>query len=201
MAYINTTPPDQASGAVRELYERQQGKNGYVPNYAKVFCYRPELMGLWANLQAGIRRHVEPRRFELITFAAAQAMYNSYCSLAHGQALTRIFSADDVQAMTGAEEVESLTPAEREMMKFAGKVAVDAANITAEEVAALKENGFVDEEIFDIVITASARAFFSKISDGLGVEPDVAFMDMDEALRNALTVGRPISRGEPEKIE
>ena len=38
------------------MYERQETFWGFVPNYARVFCYRPEIMGLWAQLQVGIKR-------------------------------------------------------------------------------------------------------------------------------------------------
>ena len=46
MAFIETTPPVEADGDVRDMYERQEAHYGYVPNYAKVFCHRPEIMKL-----------------------------------------------------------------------------------------------------------------------------------------------------------
>jgi hypothetical protein len=45
----------------------------------------------------------------------------------------------------------------------------------------------------DVVLAAAARCFFSKTLDALGVEPDEAYRDLDPALRDALTVGRPIA--------
>ena len=97
MAFIETTSAREASGGVREMYERQQGKYGYVPNYAKVFSHRPEIMRLWADLLYGIRRNLDRRRFELVTVAAALAIRSSYCSLAHGKALTEFYSADEIR--------------------------------------------------------------------------------------------------------
>ena len=44
MAFIETTRPEHADGAVATMYRRQQSAWGYVPNYAKVFCHRPEVM-------------------------------------------------------------------------------------------------------------------------------------------------------------
>ena len=51
------------------MYDRSRRIYGYVPNYAKVFCHRPEVMALWAQLQAGIKTPMDKRRFELVTFA------------------------------------------------------------------------------------------------------------------------------------
>jgi uncharacterized peroxidase-related enzyme len=192
MAFIDTIPLAQSNDDVRAMYERQQAHYGYVPNYAKVFCHRPEVMGLWAQLQAGIRRHMDKRRFELVTFAAANALRSTLCSLAHGKALMEFFSAGDVQAMVRGKTPESLSAAEAAMMSFARRVAQDATAITSGEIARLKQHGFTDAEIFDIAATAAARAFWTKVIEALGVEADAPFRAMDYELRKALTVGRPV---------
>jgi hypothetical protein len=77
MPFINTTPAREAEDTVLDMYERQQSAWGYVPNYAKVFCYRPEVMARWGRLLAEIRRPMSARRFELLTFAAAIALRTS----------------------------------------------------------------------------------------------------------------------------
>ena len=200
MAFIATDSPLDAQGDVRAMYARQQSKYGYVPNYAKVFCHRPEIMGLWAELQKGIRRHIEPRRFELVTFAAAHALRNTYCSLAHGMALTKFFPPDAVRAIAGDPRRAALTPAEAAMVEFARKVAVDAAAVTAEDVAALERHGFTDAEIFDIAAAAAARAFFTKLLDGLGAEPDASLSAIEAELGVAVRGGRPVDGGEPERL-
>lgn len=78
-------------------------------------------------------------------------------------------------------------------MDFAARVARDAAAVTAADVEALKFHGFSDAEVFDIAVTAAARAFFSKVVEGLGAQPDAEFHALDESLKAALTVGRPIA--------
>ncbi len=201
MAFIETTPPVEADGDVRELYERQQAHYGYVPNYAKVFCHRPEIMKLWSDLLSGIRRPLGKRRFELVTVAASHALRSTYCSLAHGKALTEFFSADEIQALVSGSETGPLSPADLAMVNLARKVARDASSVTAADVSALKEHGITDAEIFDIVATAAARAFFSKLVEGLGAEADSTFLALEEPLRETLTVGRPIGRLEPERMQ
>ena len=193
MAFIDTIAPNAAHGDVRAMYQRQQDRYGYVPNYAKAFCHRPELMALWAALQAGIRRRVDARRFELVTFVAANARKNSGCTLAHGTLLAQHVSAHAVCAIAEHDlERSTLSQAEAAMVHFARKVALDASSVTAGDVQALAQHGFSDAEIFDIAAVVAARAFFTTLLDGVGVEPDNRFADMDESMRRALTVGRPI---------
>lgn len=197
MTFIRTIPPEHAGDAVRELYASQQARYGHVPNYALAFCHRPGLMALWADLQAGIRHHMTRRRFELATIAAARALGNSYCALAHAEALTRYMPTAQVRAMASGRDAGALTDAERAVMAYAEKVAGDAASITEADVAALRDHGLDDAEIFDVAATAAARAFFAKLIDALGVEADSRLHELDPELRDALTVGRPIDRRAP----
>jgi len=200
MAFIQTIPPEEAHSAVREMYARQQAAYGFVPNYAKVFCYRPEVMDRWARLLSAIRRTVEPRRFELVTFAAAHALRNSYCSLAHGKALTAFLGEDGTRALANQQANAMLSPAETQMMRFARKVATDASSITQDDITALRNHGFEDDEIFDIVAVAAARSFFTKILDSTGAEADIGHTSMESTLRQSLTVGNPITQRESEVL-
>jgi len=199
MAFIQTIPVSQARADVLAMYERQQGAWGYVPDYAKVFCHRPEVMERWGKMLAAIKRPVDPRRLELVTFAAAHELRNSSCSLAHGNQLAKLIGKKAVIAIAANGDSEVLTDAERAMMRFARKIARDAGQITAADVAVLKdEHGLRDEEIFDIAAIAASRCFFTKLLDALGSEPDLPFKYLDEDLRDSLTVGRPISNQWPE---
>jgi uncharacterized peroxidase-related enzyme len=200
MAFIDTIPATRARGAVLEMYRRQEAAWGYVPDYAKVFCHRPEVMARWGKMLAEIKRPVDPRRLELVTFAVARELNHSSCSLAHGSALAKIIGREAVIAIARGEDSAVLTDAERAMLDFARSIARDASAVTAGDVRVLKEvHGFADEEIFDIAAIAASRSFFTKILDALGSEPDAPFMALDAEFRDSLTVGRPISREQPER--
>ena len=193
MSFIETIPDTEINDDVRTMYERQQSFWGFVPNYARVFCYRPEIMGLWAQLQAGIKRTMDKRRFELVTFAAANSLRSTLCSLAHGRALTQFFSKEDIQVMARGASPASLTAAEAAMMAFARKMARGAYMVLPADVEELKKHGFDDAEIFDIAATVGARAFWTSILEALGVEAEPSLRMMEDDFKKALTVGRPIA--------
>jgi uncharacterized peroxidase-related enzyme len=193
MAFIDTIPDAAIDDEVRAMYARQASFWGFVPNYARVFCYRPEIMKLWAQLQAGIKKSMaDKRRYELVTFAAANALRSTLCSLAHGKTLTEFFPSEAVQAMARGEAPADLTAAEAEMMKFARKVARDASSVTREDVQRLKALGLSDAEVFDIAAVASARAFFSKLVESLGVAPESSLLGLDQEFMRTMAVGRPV---------
>lgn len=198
MSYIEIVPLEEATGEVREMYERQQGAWGYVPNYAKSFSHRPEVMARWGRLLAELQRPWDERRLEMITFAAAHELRHTSCSLAHGNKLTPYFSGEEICAIAEQRPIESVTEAEQEMMRFSRQVARDAATVEAADVDRLKAHGFSDAEVFDIAAVAAGRAFFTKLLDAVGSLPDAGFLSIDEDLRAPLTVGRPISEQEDE---
>ncbi|WP_010628216.1 carboxymuconolactone decarboxylase family protein [Halomonas sp. KM-1] len=192
MSYIETIAPEQAEGEVQAMYQRQRAHFGYLPNYARLFCHRPEVMKAWATLIATIRRPMESRRYELVTVAAARALGNSYCSLAHTKFLAELVGMEATQAMLLSEE-GSPGPVERDIMAFAAKVACRAQEVNAADIEALRAHGLADDEIFDIVAVVAGRAFFTRILDGLGAEPDTAYRELPSKLATALCVGRPIA--------
>jgi alkylhydroperoxidase family enzyme len=196
MAFIDTIPPAAADAAVAGMYLRQEASWGYVPNYAKVFCHRPEVMARWAQLLAEIKRPMDKRRFELVTFAAAHELRHSACTLAHGKALREFFSDEQILAIAEGRLAGILSRAEQSLVAFTRQIARDASQVTAAQITELEEHGYSDAEIFDIAAAAAGRAFFTKVLDALGVAPDSPFLALDGTFRRALTVGRAIDESE-----
>ena len=82
--FIQTIPEAEAEGKLLEVFEGDQKTFGYVPNHAKVFSLRPDVLQAWRAFQGSIRKDLRLRRYELVTLAAAQALKCRYCLLAHG---------------------------------------------------------------------------------------------------------------------
>ena len=197
MSFIETIGPDAADGETAAMYRRQQAAWGYVPNYAKVFGRRPEVMARWGALLAEIKRPMDERRFELATFAAAHELGNSACALAHGRALREFFAEAEVVAIADGRCAGVLDDTEQAVVRFARQVARDASRITADDVAALAAQGLDAGEIFDVAAAAAGRAFFTKLLDALGVQMDSPFLVESDEWRRALVVGRPIDDRPP----
>jgi uncharacterized peroxidase-related enzyme len=201
MSFIETVDPADSDGAVRTMYERTQESWGYVPNYALVFSHRPRVFDRWNELLAEARSTMDARRYELVTVAAAYTYRNTSCSLAHGAQLAKFIGDDEVCKVARGEEGDALTAAEAEMVRYARKVARDASEVTQEDVDRLKAHGLADAEIFDIAAAVALRAFFTKVLDALGTEPELEFNRLSATLRETMTVGRPISEKESYRLE
>jgi len=193
MAFINTIPEDQAVTDVKKMYKENKAEYGYLPNYVQLFSLRPNVMKAWGQLLETISHDMDARRYELVTLAAARALGSSYCMLSHGSTMLKEFySTEQLTRIAQNYQSADLTSAEVAMMAFAELIVRDATSVSQNDIDNLRQHGFTDADIFDITTTAAARCFFSKTLDALGAEPDENYMALDENLRQALTVGRPI---------
>lgn len=161
-------------------------------NYERAFARRPGVFAAWGQLNGAIKGSMDPRRYELVTLAAALRLRSSYCALAHGSVLLRDLG-EPVLEITRDRRDAGLDAVDLAVMELAEKVVDDASSIDEADLRPLRELGLSQEEIMDVVLAAAARCFFSKALDGMGVLPDASFHELDPALREALTVGRPIA--------
>lgn len=190
-------PPDDAmvDDRVADWYEKERAAWGYLPNYAPAFAHRPDVAEAWAGLNAAVRSHMDRRRYELATVAAARAYRSTYCTAAHSKFLRDECGDETTMLAVAADPTGAgLDPTDRAVIAFATQVAEDASSVTAADVEALRDQGLGDDEIVDVALAAAARAFFTKVLDALGVQTDAQLgATFDPDVRRQLTVGRPIA--------
>ncbi len=184
--FIQTVPEDAAQGPLAGYYAQQRSSWGFLPDYAGAFSTRPDVAQAWAALNLTIRDGMDRRRFEISTIAAARALRSTYCTAAHSKFLRDV--CGDVEAMRLIAEEPSgaaLGAQDRGVFAFAAKVARDAASVEQADV-----------DVADVVFAAAARAFFTKVLDGLGAQLDrPTAASFAPALLESMVVGRPVLGG------
>jgi uncharacterized peroxidase-related enzyme len=196
MTFIDTVPEDEATGAVAAMYETDREVFGHLPNLTRAFSSRPDVYAAWRQLNGAIKSNMDLRRYELATVAAATRLGCSYCTLAHGSILLdRFMTPEGVRDLVRDHRATELDEVDTAVVALAEKVATDANSVSQADVDRLRSLGLSDADIADVVLAAAARAFFSKALDGLGVEADAKYANLDDELRDVLTVGRPIAAG------
>jgi uncharacterized peroxidase-related enzyme len=194
MTFIETVAEEDAGDALAAVYAADRATFGHIPNFTRAFSLRPEVYSAWRQLNGAVKAGMDPRRYELATLAAARHLRSSYCMLAHGKVLADgLMPADTVRAVAIDHRDAGLDAVDVAVMDLAEKVARDATSVTQADVDGLRALGLSDTEIVDVVLAASARCFFSSVLDGTGAQPDPRFAGLEPALRETLTVGRPIA--------
>jgi alkylhydroperoxidase family enzyme len=164
-------------------------------NFERLYEPRPEVFAAWRQLVTAVKAGMDERRYELVTLAAARRLKSSYCCLAHGSILLQKFE-EPVREIALDHRAAGLDAVDVAAMDLAEKIVDDATAIGDADLKPLRDLGLTETEIFDVVLAASIRCFFAKVTDAMGVLPDASFRELDPQVQEALVVGRPIEGNE-----
>lgn len=108
---------------------------------------------------------------------------------------SKSFTPEQIAALASDYRAAGLEPLDEAIAAFTERVVLHAEAITGADFSALRAHGLDDAEIFDIVLAASARIFFSRANDAIGYQPSPGFLEriqplLGEQLLQALMVGR-----------
>lgn len=193
MAFLQSGS-EETDPEVAALFADDREDGGHVANYTRTFSLRPAVYRAWEALNDAIKAGADGRHYRVATLAAARRLRSSYCALAHGEVLaTQIADEPTVRAIAGGTW-DGLDPVDAAVARLADRVVRDAPSMTPADLEELRSLGFDDAQIFDVIVAAAARCFFSTVLDATGTlpDPDIAGR-LDEETRRLLTVGRPIA--------
>ena len=89
----------------------------------------------------------------------------------HGEALRRLVKDDELLDQLKKDYRQAaLSPADRAMLDYAAKLTLAPETMTRDDVQSLRDAGFEDQAILDIVQITSYFAFVNRLADGLGVK-------------------------------
>ena len=182
-----------ASAEAQELFDEDLADDGFVWNVTRLWAHQPDTLKQLFDLMSGAFRAsgLTFRQRGILVTAAASTLGDSYCSLAWGGKLAK--ASDPTLAagvLTGDDA--GLTDQEKAMADWARKVARDPNATTPADIAALRDCGLDDGQIFAITTFVALRLAFSTINDSLGAQPDAQLaMSVPRQVREAVSYGRP----------
>lgn len=181
---LASLPPD-----IRERIEAVHEKSGFVPNVFLTLAHRPEeFRAFFAYHDALMEKEggLTKAEREMIVVATSGANDCHYCVIAHG-AILRIRAknphvADQVAINYRKAEI---TPRQRAMLDFAMKVALESQRIGEADFAALRDQGFSDEDIWDIGAIAAFFALSNRMANLISMRPNDEFYLLGRVPRSA----------------
>jgi alkylhydroperoxidase family enzyme len=97
--------------------------------------------------------------------------------------VVKAIAKGDLEAASAA----GLEPNRRAMFEYVRKITFDARSLTAEDAETLRQQGYTDEQIAEVVYIAALFAFFNRVADAFGIEGrGLLEMPLDE-MRKILT--------------
>ena len=185
-------PPESAEAAA--VYDTTRQADGYVANYLRVWCWRPDLYKQFVDLRLGVMGSttLTDREQAIVVAATVSSFGDSYCSLAWGGKLAKLAGAETAGGVVAGGVPDELSEREAALCDWCRAVVGDPMATTPEQVDALRAAGFDDREIFEATLLLSLRLAFSTVNDALGAQPDRQLADAAPVpVRDAVTFGRP----------
>ena len=172
-------PLEQLPEDVRQRIVEVQEKSGFVPNVFLTLAHRPdEFRAFFAYHDALMEKEsgLSKAEREMIVVATSGANQCQYCVVAHG-AILRLRARNPLIADQVAVNYRKadLTPRQRAMLDFALKTALHSAEIGDADLAALREHGFSDDDIWDIGAVAAFFAMSNRLANMTSMRPNDEF--------------------------
>ena len=164
---------------IRSRMLEVQEKAGFIPNVFLTLAHRPaEWRAFFAYHDALMEREsgLTKAEREMIVVATSGANDCHYCIVAHG-AILRIYAKNPLIADQVAVNYRKadITGRQKAMLAFAVKVAVNSVAIDDDDFAALREQGFSDEDIWDIGGIAAFFALSNRMANLIAMRPNDEF--------------------------
>ena len=178
MTWITTISYEEASGALKKLYDRVKGPDNNVDNIMLAHSLRPHSMEGHMSLYKHVLHH--PRNALAKSYLETIGVYVSllnqcrYCIDHHYSGLIRLLQ-DDVRATAIRSALDNQDPAaafdgkELAGLQYVEKLTTNSAAMSANDIEALRESGFDDGEILEINQVAAYFAYANRTVLGLGV--------------------------------
>ncbi len=176
-------PPDrELPDDIREIYDKNREKLGFVPNVFRAYARRPEHFRAFMHYHdvlmkgpGGLSR-VER---EAVVVAVSSENRCQYCLVAHGAAL-RVLSKDSIvpEQIANNWRTADISPRMRAMLAFASRVNEPGFAASEHEIDALHLAGFSDDDVWDIAAIAAFFGFSNRLAGLMDMRPNAEFYAM-----------------------
>lgn len=167
---------DPLPDATRRYFDICQEKLGLVPNVLKAYAFDIDKLDAFAALYNDLMlgdSGLSKLEREMIAVVVSSINRCWYCQVAHGAAVRAISGDPELgERMVMNYRTAKLSGRLRAMLDFAAKITTDSASIEESDRQTLRDQGFGDRDIWDIVSVAAFYNMSNRIASAVGMEPN-----------------------------
>lgn len=180
MQRVHSVNPQFAQGRTKELLEAVQQAFGMIPNTAKVMANSPAVLDSFLVFCSAMgQTHIGETLHNQVKLNTSETNSCDYC--------TSILCAIAPSAGLSVEEIlagrtgKSKDPRTDAALKFADAVLETHGKVTDEQIGAVRQAGFGDTEIVEIVASVALGCFTNFLNNVADTELDIPQMEPVEA--------------------
>lgn len=173
---------DELPEDIRQRILAVQEKAGFIPNIFLALAHRPDEFRAFFSYHDALMEKSEgltKAEREMIVVATSGINQCIYCVVAHG-AILRIREKNPLiadQLATNYRKAD-ITAKQRLMLDFAVKISQQAYEISDSDMQILRENGFSEDEVWDIGSIAALFALSNRLANMADIRPNSEFYSM-----------------------
>ena len=181
-------PREDLPAELRERFAAVEERSGFLPNIFAALSWRPAEAAAFFALHDALMDKETPGLSkadrETIVVATSAANDCLYCVVAHG-AILRIRARDPHLADQVAVDWRKapLPPRMHAVLEVAVRLATAPAEVTAADLAGLREHGLTEDDVWDVGAIVSLFALSNRLAHWAAVPPNDEFYLMGRVPR------------------
>lgn len=181
MTWIRVIEYDEATGYLRQLYERVKGPHNNIDNVMKAHSLRPHTMEGHSGLYKSVLHHAGNSSpgwwLEVIGVYTSLLNRCAYSVAHHFAGLSRLLRdpgrAEAIyRALAADDPGRAFSGKELALLRYARKLTLAPGDMVEADVAAIRAAGATDEEIFEANQVVAYFNYSNRVLSGLGVTTD-----------------------------
>jgi uncharacterized peroxidase-related enzyme len=180
---LGVPSPASLEDDLQAIWARCVEKLGFVPNVYSAYSLRPQRLRNFMKSYNEImlsESGLSKLEREMIAVVVSSANRCYYCLVAHGAAVRQLSGDPQLgELMAMNYRAAGLPPRQRKMLDFAWKLTTAPAEIGEADRAALRREGFSNEDIFDIAETTAFFNLSNRMASATDMMPNVEYHKME----------------------
>ncbi|AUT70797.1 MULTISPECIES: carboxymuconolactone decarboxylase family protein [Paraburkholderia] len=173
-----------APSASQPFLEAVNKKLGVVPNLFRLMANSPAALEGYLGLAGALAKGALPAQTgERIALAVAEINGCDYCMSAHSYLGKNVAKLDDAE-MSANRNGGSNEPKAAPAVQFAAKVARERGRVSDEDLRAVKEAGYTDAQIVEIVVHIALSVLTNYANVVANTEIDFPVVRTHQGLKN-----------------
>lgn len=180
MSHVHLVDRESSTGPVKDQLDQIHATFGTVPAMFRAVANSPAaLTSMWTAFGAFSGGSLGSALGEQIAVAVADRNACEYCLAAH-TALGRKAGVTR-EAMAAAQVGESDDPRTAALLTFALRLVEERGHLTADDVQAVRDQGFDDEQIVETIAQVALNLFTNYVNVALAVPVDFPRVGLQRA--------------------
>ena len=181
-ALLDPTPPQAERARVDAVFEMAEEMLGFVPAGMRLYGVSPSLLELFAGTVGYFRNGtaLSPRLTAMIRYLVSDRADCRFCvDLNEGFLTSMGEDLEQVRAVRDDIARAPLDERERPLLQLALHAVTDPEQDAAALIAAARDAGWKEREIFDAVLQAASNRAFNHVLKTFNIETQDAFVGSD----------------------